>query len=73
MSVIFVPFTGRKKKKRRQKTEAGEGPPQGLKVDKGYLPSDYLIAVCGGMAFLPQSGEWGGVDEGERLREGDSG
>ncbi|XP_005103862.1 eEF1A lysine and N-terminal methyltransferase [Aplysia californica] len=47
----------RKKKKRRQKGSTdvpSEGPPDKLRVDKGYLPSDYLIAFVGGLAFLPK-------------------
>ncbi|BFZ20867.1 hypothetical protein BsWGS_23906 [Bradybaena similaris] len=40
----------RDKKKRKSKFE---GSPGKLRVDKGYLHSDYLIAMVGGLGFLP--------------------
>ncbi|KAI8779458.1 methyltransferase-like protein 13 [Biomphalaria glabrata] len=39
------------KKKRRHKAQ-DEGQPGNMKVDKGYLSSDYLIAMVGGLGFL---------------------
>uniref|UniRef100_A0A0B6ZBE2 Methyltransferase domain-containing protein n=1 Tax=Arion vulgaris TaxID=1028688 RepID=A0A0B6ZBE2_9EUPU len=42
----------RKKKKRKQNKEI-ECSPGKLRVDKGYLHSDYLTAMIGGFSFLP--------------------
>lgn len=43
------------KKKRRHKAQ-DEGQPGNMKVDKGYLSSDYLIAMVGGLGFLQSLG-----------------
>lgn len=54
--INFLYISVRKKKKRRQH-QAREGPPGKVKVDKGYLSSDYLIAMVGGFGLLPVLGE----------------
>ncbi|KAH9503388.1 eEF1A lysine and N-terminal methyltransferase [Bulinus truncatus] len=45
-----------KKKKKRQNLK-GESPLVKKGVDKGYLSSDYLIAMVGGLGFLPSFDE----------------
>ncbi|RUS69879.1 hypothetical protein EGW08_022356, partial [Elysia chlorotica] len=42
-----------RKKKKRRGQPAREGPPEKVKVDKGYLPSDYLTGMVAGLGFLP--------------------
>ncbi|KAK3697598.1 hypothetical protein RRG08_033328 [Elysia crispata] len=42
-----------RKKKKRRGQPTREGPPEKVRVDKGYLPSDYLIAMVAGLSFLP--------------------
>ena len=54
MALIFF-FSARKKKKRRGQ-QPREGPPEKLKIDKSYLPSDYLTAMVAGLGFLPSLG-----------------
>ncbi|CAL1541569.1 unnamed protein product [Lymnaea stagnalis] len=40
-----------KKKKRRQNKER-DGPPGKVEIDKGYLSSDYIVAMVGGLGLL---------------------
>ncbi|GFO39899.1 methyltransferase-like protein 13 [Plakobranchus ocellatus] len=42
-----------RKKKKRRGQQAREDPPDKVRVDKGYIPCDYLIAMVAGLGFLP--------------------